>query len=78
MSGHKVYGSIIEAIKQGRLKEPFANYDFRIACPGLGDGTYEAFLHKHRVDNPGGNSELFEKVGPNRFKLVRPIKYGLD
>ena len=35
MSSHKVYGSIIEAIKQGRLKEPFINDDFRNTCLGL-------------------------------------------
>lgn len=78
MSKHKVYAIIVEAIKQGKLKEPFMNDDFRIACPGLGEGTYNAFLHKHRVNNPGGNSELFEKTAPNRFKLVKPIKYDLD
>ncbi len=78
MSGHKVYRSIIEAIKQGKLSEPFTNDDFRNARLGLCEGTYNAFLHKHRVDNPGGNSELFTKVGPSQFKLVRPIKYGLN
>ena len=48
--------------------------------PGLGlvGGTYNAFLYKHRVGNPGGQSELFERTSPGQFKLVRPLKYGLD
>lgn len=78
MSTHKVYGRIVRAVQSGKLKEPFAEDDFRKGCPGLGEGTYRAFLHKHRVGNPGGNSELFQRVSPGRFKLVRPYKYGLD
>ncbi len=61
----------------GRLKEPFTKEDFLSACPGLGDGTYNAFLHKHRVGNPGANSELFELVMPGKFRCIRPFKYGL-
>ncbi len=78
MSKHIVYTAIVEAVKDGRLIEPFSNNDFRRACPGLGEGTYNAFLYKHRVDNPGGQSELFERTSPGQFKLVRPLKYGLD
>lgn len=78
MAGHKVYRCIVEAVKSGILEEPFTKYDFRNACPNLGEGTYNAFLDKHRVGNPGGNSELFEKIAPGRFKLVRPAKYGFD
>lgn len=74
---HKVYGSIVKAVKEGRLKEPFSQVDFQRHCPGLGDGTYQAFLHKHRRNNPGGNSELFELVAPGRFKCLRPFRYGL-
>ena len=40
MSDHKVYTSIVNAVKTGRLKEPFTNDDFKIACPGFGKGTY--------------------------------------
>ena len=74
---HLVYSKIIKAIKSGDLVEPFGNNDFHRACPGLGDGTYKAFLHKHSKDNPGGMSELFEKVAPGRFRLLRPYRYGL-
>jgi len=36
MGGHKVYRSIVE-------KEPFTKHDLRLACSGLGEGTYNAF-----------------------------------
>jgi hypothetical protein len=77
MAGHKVYRSIIEVVRANKLREPFTVTDFRRACPGLGEGTYQAFLNKHRVGNPGGNSELFIRVSPGKFKLLRPFKYGL-
>jgi hypothetical protein len=77
MTQHEVYRAIIHAVKNGGLKEPFTQDDFRHACPGFGDGTYQAFLHKHRKGNPGGVSELFELVSPGRFRLLRPLHYGL-
>ena len=64
---HKVYKAIINAIKTGKLKEPFSKQDFQDACPGFGNGTYNAFLDKHAKGNPGGNSELFERVGEGQF-----------
>ena len=73
---HKVYNAIVSAIKNGSPKEPFDKKDFESACPGFGDGTYNAFLDKHSKGNPGGNSELFERVAPGKFKCVRPFKYG--
>lgn len=74
--GRKVYGAIVQAIECGTLSEPFGRAQFRQAYPGLGDGTYNSFLDKHAVGNPGGNSELFERVSPGSFHLVRPLKYG--
>jgi hypothetical protein len=73
---HKVYKAIIKAIKAGELTEPFTKQDFQMCCPGLGDGTYNAFLPKHAKGNPGGNSELFERVRPGQFRCLRPFKYG--
>ena len=75
MAGHKVYVAIVKAIEGGKLKEHFSSNDFRNACPGFGMGTYNAFLHKHRKGNQQGASELFELLGPNTFRLIRPIKY---
>jgi len=76
MAGHKVYFSIINAVEKGKLKEPFSKEDFKNVCPGFCQGTYSAFLYKHRLGNRGGNSELFELVEINRFKLIKPFKYG--
>jgi hypothetical protein len=73
---HRVYREIVLAIQSGRLIEPFSKVDFRRACPGFGEGTYNAFLYKHRKGNPGNESELFEKVAPDKFVCIRPFKYG--
>ena len=77
MARHKVYSAIVAGVRGGRLTEPFSQEDFRRACPGFAEGTYRTFLSKHRLGNPGGASELFEQVGRKRFRLVRPIRYGL-
>ena len=77
MAGHKVYSAIVRAVKSGRLKEPFGSREFRSACPGFADGTYKVFLNKHRKGNPGGESELFVRVSPGKFRVIRPFKYGL-
>jgi hypothetical protein len=77
MADHKIYRAIVQAVEGGRLQEPFGTFEFQASCPGLGQGTYQAFLYKHRRGNPGGNSELFEQVAPGRFVLMRPLKYGL-
>jgi len=69
MAEHKVYTSIVNAVGNGNLREPFNSGDFRRACLGFGNGTYNAFLSKHCVGNPGGVSELFERVSPGYFKL---------
>jgi hypothetical protein len=77
MANHMVYTSIVQAIRNGQLNEPFTPRDFRLACPGLGVGTYNVFLHKHRIGNPSGTSELFEKNEAGKFRLVRPFLYDL-
>ena len=74
---HRVYRTIVTAIRQGILAEPFTSEGFRKACPSFGEGTYKVFLYKHRKGNPGDNSELFYRVTPGRFKCIRPFKYGL-
>lgn len=74
---HRVYEAIVHEMKNGTLNEPFSTDDFRASCPGFGKGTYNAFLHKHAVGNPGGNSELFLRVSAGKFKCVRPFRYGL-
>ena len=71
----KVYKSIKDAVQNGKLKEPFTKHDFRNACPGLGEGTYNAFLWKHRSKNPGNNSELFKKVSSGKFRLIEKGRF---
>jgi len=72
-----VYGTIVRAIRSHRLKEPFSKQELRRACPRLKESTCCTFPWKHRKGNPGGAPELFIKVGPNKFKLIRPFRYGL-
>lgn len=76
MANHQVYKSIVMAIRRGSLTEPFGVSDFRKCCPGFAEGTYKAFLYKHKLGN-GATSELFEHIGKGLFRLLRPIKYGL-
>ena len=70
--------TVLNGVKNGSLQEPFTNKDFKKACPNFGKGTYNAYLWKHRVGNKQKKIELFVKVSPGKFKLVRPLKYGLD
>jgi hypothetical protein len=75
MADHMVYRVIVQAVRDGKLMEPFSRQDFRRTCPGLGEGTYNAFLPKHRKGNPSGTSELFEMVGEGKYRLIRPFLY---
>ncbi|MCG2767236.1 MAG: hypothetical protein L6435_02485 [Anaerolineae bacterium] len=77
MADHIVYRAIISVVESGQLKEPFSGADIRHACPELCDATCNTFPHKHSLGNPGGTSELFERVSPGRFRLLRPFRYGL-
>jgi hypothetical protein len=69
MGDHATYGAIVQAVHRSDLSEPFTALDFEAACPGLGAGTYVAFLAKHAVGNPGGATELFDRVA--KMKTVR-------
>ncbi len=72
---HRVYKAIISAVNNGSLVGPFSAKEFIDACPGFASGTYRTFLAKHAEGNPGGNSELFIRVGRGRYKCLRPFKY---
>lgn len=57
------------AVKEGRLTEPFSPQEVvqaGVQCAATTPGT---FLPKHRVGNPGGNTELFIRVGPGQYRL---------
>jgi hypothetical protein len=58
---------IYAAVRSGRLKEPFGPAGVRRACSGWGRSTYQVFLPKHRVGNPGKTSELFEQTSRGRY-----------
>jgi hypothetical protein len=73
---HKVYASIVASIRLGRLIEPFTARDFKQACPGFAPGTYNAFLHKHALGNPGGYSELFRRGFANCMSIT--VEKGID
>ncbi len=68
----RIYQGLVEAVREGSLREPFSSKDFRRAIRGLAKGTYDVFLSKHRKGNPGGNTELFGQVGKGLFRLIRP------
>jgi len=61
--------SIREAVEKRRLREPFSpsevNKALGITCAGT-------FLPKHRVGNPGGNTERFRRVSerPALYRLL--------
>ena len=61
---------IYTAVRDGRLNEPFGPEDVRRACPGWAANTYTVFLSKHRVGNPGKTTELFERIGPGRYRTL--------
>lgn len=59
---------IFEAVRSGRLKEPFNADMVRRACPGWADKTYSVFLPKHAVGN-GSTTELFVRVDHGVYRL---------
>ncbi len=74
---HTVYTSIVEAVKQGKLIEPFSKEDFRKVCTRFAEGTHNNFLRKHRRGN-GKTSELFDENSVTKeYMIIRPFKYGL-
>src|SRR5262245_13177122 len=77
MGHHDVYTALVDAVAKGSLKEPFSAADFRHACPGFGEGTYRAFLWKHSATDEK-NTRLLEKVAPGKFRLARPLRYGVE
>jgi hypothetical protein len=74
-SSQEIYRTLVEAVTRGDLMEPFTKRDFERICPGLSNSTYRSFLWRF---SPGGDvpseSVRLERVPPNRFHLVRPLK----
>ena len=76
MMPHTVYRAIVDAVDDGRLKEPFRSGDIIEACPNLDPLTCGNFPSKHAEGN-GQTSELFVRVSRGLYRLKRPRKYGL-
>jgi hypothetical protein len=66
---------IYAAVKSGRLREPFGPDQVARACPGWATKTYTVFLSKHRVGNPGRNTELFERVDAGRYRTLPRLRH---
>jgi len=66
----RVVASLRQRAADGTLPRRFTKKDFERVCPGLGHGTYNAFLWKHRQGNPGGYRPYFRLVGPGLFELI--------
>ena len=61
---------IDRAIERGKLDEPFRASDVRAACPGFAHKTYNQFLPKHSLNNPGNNKVHFEKVEVGLYRRL--------
>ena len=61
---------IYEAVHSGKLKQPFNANMLKKACPGWTDHTYSVFLPKHRIGNPGGNTELFKQTSRGWYEIL--------
>jgi hypothetical protein len=59
---------IHNAVKSGRLAQPFDAAKVRRACPGWAHKTYNVFLSKHAVGN-GRTTELFVRISPGLYRL---------
>ena len=74
MNDRRLIREIRLAVATGELVEPFRARDIidtkSIECAPSTPGT---FLPKHRVGNPGGNTELFILVTPGLYRL-KPIE----
>lgn len=57
---------IREAVRSGQLSEPFTATDVNRL---LNIDWATTFLPKHRVGNPGGETELFIRVMPGLYRL---------
>ena len=60
---------IRKAVRDGRLAEPFNSANVLEAGVRCAQSTLGTFLPKHRVGNPGGNTELFVRVCKGKYRL---------
>lgn len=70
----KFISDIRKARKEGRLPQRFFRKDAQDACPGWADKTYQVFLPKHRLNNPGGYTPYFERHSDGSYSLIDESK----
>ena len=66
----KFIRDIRRARREGRLPREFRKADLQKACPGWAAETCGVFPSKHRVGNPGRETELFVRVARGLYRLV--------
>lgn len=59
---------VYDAVKAGRLLQPFDAAMAKMACPGWADKTYHTFFGKHSVGN-GKETELFVRLRRGFYRL---------
>ena len=69
-TGRRFINDVRRAVRAGKLRKRFRAADVRGVCPGWSERTYSNFLPKHRVGNPGGNTELFAQHEDGSYSLV--------
>lgn len=69
-TGRRFISDIRRAVRAGKLRKRFRAADVKRACPGWSERTYSNFLPKHRVGNPGGNTELFVQHEDGSYSLA--------
>ena len=69
-TGRRFINYIRRAERARKLGKRFRAADVKRACPGWNERTYSNFLPKHRVGNPGGNTELFVQHEDGSYSLA--------
>lgn len=69
-TGRRFINDIRRAVRGGKLCKRFRAADVSRACPRWSQRTYSNFLPKHRVGNPGCNTELFDRHEDGSYSLV--------
>ena len=65
----RIYQSILEAVLNRRLPQPFGSADIERTCPGFARNTYKNFLAKHAKGNSNNATELFIRIERGKYCL---------
>lgn len=67
-----IYQTILEAVLNKKLKEPFNVKDCNDYCNNI-LAKSPAFISKHEEDNPTNQTAYFKKVSRGYYKVIRRI-----